>query len=65
MHHAHTCETCSLASLFTGAKEAKFPYFSKENQSPLGLCRNPLTIFFTNPQFVILLHPPEWPPLMT
>ncbi len=35
----------SLASLFTGAKEAKFPYFSKENQSPLGLYRNPTTFF--------------------
>ncbi len=44
----------SFVSLFTGAKEAKFPYFTKE-KSPLGLYRNPPTFFFTNPRFVLLI----------
>ncbi len=55
MRSTCACESRENQRLFTGAKEAKFP---KENQSPLGLYRNPLTFFFTNPRFVLLIH--DW-----
>ncbi len=35
-----------------------FLTLAKENQSPLGLYRHPLTFFFTNPRFVLLIH--DW-----
>ncbi len=52
---ACSCESCKNQRLFIGAKEAKFPYFTKGNQSPLGLYRNPPTFFCTNPRFVLLI----------
>ncbi len=33
-----------------------FLTLAKENQSPFGLYRNPLTFCFTNPQFVLRIH---------
>ncbi len=35
-----------------------FLTLAKENQSPLGSYRHPLTFFFTNPRFVLLIH--DW-----
>ncbi len=35
-----------------------FLTLAKENQSPLGLYRNPLTFFFTNPGFVLIIR--DW-----
>ncbi len=52
----HRLTYASLGSLFKGAKEAKFPSLANENQSSLGLYRNPLTFFFTNARFVLLIH---------
>ncbi len=43
----------SLESLHTGAKETKFPHFSKGK--PVDLYRNPPTFFFSNPRFVLLI----------
>jgi len=36
-------------------KKQSFLTLAKENQSPLGLYRNPPTFFFTNPHFVLLI----------
>ncbi len=45
----------SLASLFTGAKEANFLTLAKENHSHLGLYQTPPTFSFTNPIFMLLI----------
>ncbi len=37
-------------------RKQSFLTSAKENQSPLGLYRNPPTFFFTNPQFVLLIR---------
>ncbi len=39
-------------------RKRSFLTFAKENQSPLGLYRNPLTFFFSNPRFVLLIR--DW-----
>uniref|UniRef100_A0A671KJW9 Uncharacterized protein n=1 Tax=Sinocyclocheilus anshuiensis TaxID=1608454 RepID=A0A671KJW9_9TELE len=36
-------------------RKQSFLTLAKENQSPLGLYRNPPTFFFTNPRFVLLI----------
>ncbi len=46
----------SLASLFTGAKEAKFPYFSKGKPVSSWLISKSSDIFFINPRFVLLIR---------
>uniref|UniRef100_A0A8C1PEY1 Sodium/mannose cotransporter SLC5A10 n=1 Tax=Cyprinus carpio TaxID=7962 RepID=A0A8C1PEY1_CYPCA len=40
---------------FMPVKEESFLTLARENQSPLGLYRNPLPFFFTNPWFVLLI----------
>ncbi len=37
-------------------RKQSFLTLAKENQSPLGLYRNPLTFFFINPRFVLLIR---------
>ncbi len=37
-------------------RKQSFLTLAKENQSPLGLYRNPPTFFFTNPRFVLLIR---------
>ncbi len=37
-------------------RKQSFLTLPKENQSPLGLYRNPPTFFFTNPRFVLLIR---------
>ncbi len=37
-------------------RKQSFLTLAKENQSPLGLYRNPPTFFFTNPRFVLLIN---------
>ncbi len=39
-------------------RKRSFLTFAKENQSPLGLYRNPLTFLFSNPRFVLLIR--DW-----
>ncbi len=41
---------------FQEQRKQSFLTLTKENQSPLGLYRNPPTFFFTNPRFVLLIR---------
>ncbi len=47
------CAPLIYASL-TSLRKLSFLTLAKENQSPLGLHRNPPTFFFTDPRFVLL-----------
>ncbi len=52
---ACACESRKNQRLQEQRKES-FLTLAKENQSPLGLFRNPLTFFFTNPRFELLIR---------
>ncbi len=53
--HAHVSLAKTNVCLQEQRKQS-FLTLPKENQSPLGLYRNPLTFFFTNPRFVLLIR---------
>ncbi len=54
--HASEIDMLVLQICLQEQRKQSFLALAKENQSPLGLYRNPLSFFFTNPQFVLLTH---------
>ncbi len=53
----HVCVSLAKTNVcLKPQRKQSFLALSKENQSPLGLYKNPPTFFFTNPRFVLLIR---------